>query len=63
MSSSLLSLVVNLSEGLHNDKCTDCKSYLECISTKNELLTFNCSKNHEKHFSKSLIKRLTYKYI
>ena len=26
MSSSLSSLVDNLSEGLHSDKCTDCKS-------------------------------------
>ena len=33
MSSSLSSLVENLSEGLHNDKCTDCKSCIEYISS------------------------------
>ena len=31
MSSSLSSPADNLAEGLHNDKCTDCKFYLECI--------------------------------
>ena len=31
MSSSLSSLVDNLSKGLHNDKCTDCKSCLDYI--------------------------------
>ena len=41
MSSSLSSLVDNLAEGLHNNKCTDCKSYPEYISTKDELLIFN----------------------
>ena len=54
MSSSLSSLVDNLSEGLQNDKSTDCKSYLEYISTKDELLIFNglkCCKNHENHFN------------
>ena len=29
MSSTLSNLVENLSEGLHGDKCTDCKSYLD----------------------------------
>ena len=29
MSTSLSILVNNLSEGLHNDKCIDCKSYLD----------------------------------
>ena len=60
MFSSLSSFVDNLAEGLHNPKCTDCKSYLEYISTKNELLTFNslnCSKNQKKHFNKYLTKR------
>ena len=42
MSSSLSSLVDNLSEMLHNDKCTDCKSYLKYISTKDKLLIINC---------------------
>ena len=29
MSTSLSDLVNNLSEGVHSDKCTDCKSYLD----------------------------------
>ena len=31
MSSSLSSLVGNLSERVHSDKCTDCKSFLDYI--------------------------------
>ena len=60
MSSSLSSLVDNLSEGLHNYKCTYCKSYLDYISTEEKLLIFNClkcSKNYKKHFNKDLIRR------
>ena len=34
MSSSLSSLVDNLSEGLHSDKCIDCKSCLDYMSVK-----------------------------
>ena len=34
MLSSLSYRVKNFCEGLHNDKCTDCKSYLKYISTK-----------------------------
>ena len=59
LSSLLSSLVDNLSEGPHNDKFTDCKSYFEYMSTKDELLIFNglkCSKEHREHFSKSLTK-------
>ena len=40
ISSSLSSLVDNLSEGLHNDKCKDCKSCLEDISAKDKLILF-----------------------
>ena len=36
MSSSLSNLVDNLSEGLHSDKCTDCKSCLDCRITKDD---------------------------
>ena len=53
MSSSLSSLADNLSEAIHNDKFTDCKSYLKYISTKDKLLIFNslkCSKNHKQTF-------------
>ena len=42
MSSSLSNLVDNLSEGLHSDKCTDCKSYLDYMTTKDEQLIFRC---------------------
>ena len=38
MSSSLSSLVDNLAEGLHDCKQTNCKSYFEYISAKNEVL-------------------------
>ena len=31
MSSSLSKLVDNLSEGIHNNKCSDCESNLDCI--------------------------------
>ena len=36
MSSSLSKLVDGLSEGIHNNKCADCKSNLDYIKTKNE---------------------------
>ena len=44
MSSSLSNLVANLSEGLHNNKCTNQKSYFEYMLPKEELLIFNCPK-------------------
>ena len=34
MSTLLSNLVNNLSDGVHNHKCTDCKSYLDCVTTK-----------------------------
>ena len=57
---SLSSLVNTLSEKLHSNKCTDCKSYLDYMTTKNEKLffrCFECKKNYEKDFNKELIKR------
>ena len=65
MSSSLSSLVDNLSEGLHNYKCTDYKSCLDYISTKDSQSIFKCtkcSKKHKKHFNKDLIKRFENTY-
>ena len=59
-SSSLSSLVDNLSEGLHSDKCTDFKSCLGYMITKDDQLIFRCfecKKNYEKDFNKELIKR------
>ena len=59
MSTSLSKLVDNLSEGLHNNRCIDCKSYLDYMITKDEKLIFrcfSCKKNYEKDFNKELIK-------
>ena len=59
MSMPLSILIDNLSEGLHNSKCLDCKSCLDYIKTKNEKLIFkcfNCKQNYEKDFNKELIK-------
>ena len=61
MSSSLSSLVSNLSDGLHSDKCTDCKSCLDYMITKDDHLIFRCfecKNNCEKDFNKELFKRL-----
>ena len=60
MSSSLSSLVGNLSEGLHSEKCTNCKSCLEYMITQYDQLIFRCfecKKNYEKDFNNELIKR------
>ena len=65
MSSSLSSLVDNLSEGLHSDKCTDCKSCIDCISIKDNQLIFRCfecKKNYDKDFNKELINRFSSTY-
>ena len=47
-------LVDGLYDGLHNIKCTGCKSDLQYISAEeDELFIFNClecSKNHKKAF-------------
>ena len=42
MSSSLTNLVDNLSEGLHSDKCADCKSCLGYMMFKDDQLIFRC---------------------
>ena len=52
MSSSLSKLVDNLSEGIHNNKCADCKSNLDYIKTK----------NYRKKLNKELIKRFASTY-
>ena len=65
MSTSLSSLVNNLSDGLCNDKYTDCKSCLEYISAKDNKLIFKClkcRKNNNKEFNKDLIKRFASTY-
>ena len=40
MSGSLSNLVDNLFEGFHSDKCIDCKSYLDYMTTKDD--QWNC---------------------
>ena len=59
-STSLSKLVDNSSEGLHNNRCVDCKSCLDYMKTKDEKLIFrcfSCKKNYEKDFNKELIER------
>ena len=55
MSTSLSKLVDNLSEGLHNNKCINCKSCLDYMRTKNEKLIFKCF-NFKQNYKKILIK-------
>ena len=67
MSASLSNLVNNLSEGVHVDKCTDFKSCLDYMTTKDGQLIFRrfgCKKNYKKDINKELINRFsrTYKF-
>ena len=75
MSLSSSKLIDNLSEGIHNNKCVDCKSNLDCVrittarpsslESKNEKLLlkcFNCDSYYKKKFNKDLIKKFKNKY-
>ena len=65
MSSSLSKLVDNLSEGIHNNKCSDCESNLDYIKIKNGKLLlkcFNCNSYYKKKFNKDLIKKFKNTY-
>ena len=66
MSSSLSKLVDSLSEGIHNNKCSDCKSNLDYVRiTKNKKLLlkcFNCNIYYKKKINNDLIKKIQ-KYI
>ena len=65
MSSSLSKLVDNLSEGIHNNICLDCKCCLDYIKIKNEKLLlkcFNCNNYYKKKFNKDLIKKFKNTY-
>ena len=66
MSSSLSKLVDNLSEGIHNNKCSDCKSNLDYVRiTKNKKLLlkcFNCNIYYKKKFNNDLIKKFKNTY-
>ena len=60
ISISLSNLVSNLSEGLHNDRCIDCKSCLDYLTTKDEQLIYWCfryKKYYKRDFNKELIQR------
>ena len=60
MSTSLSNFVSNLSEGLHNDRCINCKSCLGYMTIKDEQLIFRCFSC--KNFNKELIQRFTNTY-
>ena len=65
MAMSLSKLVDNLSEGIQNNICADCKSCLDYIKTKNEKLIlkcFNCEQYYKIKFNKELIKRFASTY-
>ena len=74
MSPSLSKLVDNLSEGIHNSKCADCKSNLDynkttaepsALAHKNEKLNlecYNCKQRYKKKFNKDLIKKFKNTY-
>ena len=75
MSMPLAKLINNLSEGIHNNTCVDCKSCLDYArstsvydtytKTKNEKLIlkcFNCNQYYEKDFNRELIKRFARTY-
>ena len=66
LSSLLLKLVDNLSEGIHNNECLDCNSCLDYVRiTKNEKLLlkcFNCDSCYKKKFNKDLIKKFKNTY-
>ena len=60
MSTSLSNLINNLSDALHNDKCTDCKSCLDYMSAKDNQLNFRCFEckmDYKKDFDNDLINR------
>ena len=71
MSSSLSKLVDNVSEGIHNKKCVDCKSSVDYIKThsslehKNEKLIlecYNCKQRYRKKLNKEITKRFASTY-
>ena len=67
MSTSLSSLVDNLSDGIHSNKCKDCKFSLEYMKVEgihSIFRCFKCYKNYNKDFNKELINRFssTYKF-
>ena len=62
MSTSLSSLVDNLFDRLHSNKCTDCKSsldYLKVEGIQSIFKSLNCNKDYNKYFNKELINRFS----
>ena len=60
MSASLSDHVDNLSNGSHNNKCTNCKSGLAYMIAKDDILIFRCFKckiNYKIDFDKELINK------
>ena len=60
MSSSLSSLIDNLSDGFHGNKCIYCKSSLDYMITRDDQLIFRCfecKNNYQNNFNKDLINR------
>ena len=65
MSTSLSKIADNLSEGIYNNRCIDCKYCLDYMKTKDEKLIlkcFKCKSYYEKDFNKELIKRFENTY-
>ena len=62
MSTSLSSLVDNLFDRLHSNKCTDCKSsldYLKVEGIQSIFKSLSCNKDYNKYFNKELINRFS----
>ena len=58
MATTLSKLVDNLTEGIHGDKCINCKSDISYMKVMDETLIFrcfNCKKNYKKEINKELI--------
>ena len=65
MAMPLSKLADNLSEGIHNNKCSDCGFNLDYIKNKNEKLIlecYNCKQRYRTKFNKELIKRFKSTY-
>ena len=65
ISSSLSSFLGNLFEGLHNNRCKDCKFCLKYIQIKDNQLIFKCiecNKKYEKESNEDFIKRFANTY-
>ena len=60
MATSLSKLVDNLTEGIHSDKCMNCKSDISYMKVIDETLIFrcfSCKRNYKKEINKELIER------